>query len=414
MCSSTCCRRMAWWARSPFRLSPVTTGATPPLGTTACGPCWRASAPRWWRVVSMARAQSSRMARRHPSCSRRWIGRSARRWRSAAWRSREETKHRMSATTAGPIAIYHEHPDWFRPLFQELDRRAVPYVRLDAASHRFDASDGRPSYALVFNRMSPSAYLRGAGNAIFYTLHYLAHLRRHGVRVINGYDAYVTETSKALQLSLLQDLRLPSPRARVINHPPQPPPAARGLRFPVVLKPNIGGSGAGVRRFETPEQLAQAARANALELGIDHTALVQEYIPAADQRIVRVEVLGGRFLYAIRIYTSGESFNLCPADVCQTVGGAELVRAACPVDAPKNNLRVEGYTPPPEIVAQVERLMAAAQIEVGGVEYLVDERDGQRYFYDINALSNFVADAPRVVGFDPFARLVDYLEREAS
>jgi hypothetical protein len=96
------------------------------------------------------------------------------------------------------------------------------------------------------------------------------------------------------------------------------------------------------------------------------------------------------------------------------VGGAELARAACPVDAPKNNLRVEGYTPPPEIVAQVEHIMAAAHIDVGGVEYLVDERDGQRYFYDINALSNFVADAPRVVGFDPFARLVDYLEREAS
>jgi len=25
-----------------------------------------------------------------------------------------------------------------------------------------------------------------------------------------------------------------------------------------------------------------------------------------------------------------------------------------------------------------------------------------------------VADAPRVVGFDPFTRLVDYLEREAE
>ena len=34
-------------------------------------------------------------------------------------------------------------------------------------------------------------------------------------------------------------------------------------------------------------------------------------------------------------------------------------------------------------------------------------------FYDVNANSNFVADAPRVVGFDPFARLVDWLEEEA-
>ena len=62
----------------------------------------------------------------------------------------------------------------------------------------------------------------------------------------------------------------------------------------------------------------------------------------------------------------------------------------------------------------MEGILAAAQIEVGGVEYLVDARDGQLYYYDINATSNFVADAPRVIGFDPFEPLVDYLEREAA
>ena len=322
----------------------------------------------------------------------------------------------MPPTTERPIAIYYEHPDWFRPLFAELDRRGVPYVRLNAANHRFDATDGRPAYSLLFNRMSPSAYLRGHGNAIFYTLHYLAYLKRHGVRVINGYDAYVTETSKALQLSLLEHLGLPYPKAVVINHSAQALEATRGLQFPVVVKPNIGGSGAGVQRFDTPERLEDATRGRGgtLDLGIDQTGLVQEYIPAEQQRIVRVEVLGGRYLYAIRINTPGDSFNLCPADVCQTVGGAQLVRAACPVDAPQNNLRVEGYTPPAEIADQVERIMRAAQIDVGGVEYMIDARDGRLYYYDINALSNFVADAPRVVGFDPFATLVDFLEREAE
>ena len=58
--------------------------------------------------------------------------------------------------------------------------------------------------------------------------------------------------------------------------------------------------------------------------------------------------------------------------------------------------------------------MAAAGIDVGGVEYFIDDRDGRRYYYDINALSNFVADAPRVIGFDPFARLADFLEAEAA
>ena len=57
--------------------------------------------------------------------------------------------------------------------------------------------------------------------------------------------------------------------------------------------------------------------------------------------------------------------------------------------------------------------MRAAGIELGGIEYMVDDRDGQRLYYDINALSNFVADGQTVVGFDPFARLVDWLEVEA-
>ncbi|HYW31458.1 MAG TPA: hypothetical protein VE869_08135, partial [Gemmatimonas sp.] len=60
------------------------------------------------------------------------------------------------------------------------------------------------------------------------------------------------------------------------------------------------------------------------------------------------------------------------------------------------------------------RISQAAGIDVGGIEYLVDDRDGQHYFYDINALSNFVADAVNVVGFDPFARLVDYLEMRVA
>jgi hypothetical protein len=72
-------------------------------------------------------------------------------------------------------------------------------------------------------------------------------------------------------------------------------------------------------------------------------------------------------------------------------------------------MRVEGYTPPAEIVEQVERIARRVQLDVGGIEYLVDDRDGKHYFYDINALSNFVADAPRVIGFDPFVKLVDYL-----
>ena len=185
------------------------------------------------------------------------------------------------------------------------------------------------------------------------------------------------------------------------------------MLFRSVVKANIGGSGAGIVRYDRPEDLARAAAEGRIDLGLDQTALVQEFIPARDGHITRVEVLGGNYLYAINVYSTGESFNLCPADICQGTDGVELSRAACPADAPKNNLRVEGFTPPPEVIANVERIMRTAGIEIGGVEYFVDDRDGQRYYYDINALSNFVADATRVIGFDPFVRLADFLEQEA-
>ena len=314
----------------------------------------------------------------------------------------------------GRLGIYYEHPDWYRPLFQELDRRGVRYDKLHADGHSFDPSEPDSRSSVVLNRMSPSAYTRGRGHLTFYTLQYLSHLERTGVRVINGRRAWLTEISKAYQLTLLDRLGLAYPKARVIHHPSQAAAATEGLRFPVVVKPNIGGSGAGIRRFDSPDQLESAASAGAIDLGLDTTALIQEYIPADGGRIVRVEVLIGRYLYAIRVYSDGESFNLCPADVCQGVDGAELARPACAADAPKNNLRVEGYTPPTEISQAVERIMRAAGIELGGVEYMIDARDGRLCFYDINALSNFVADAPRVIGFDPFARLADWLEAELA
>jgi glutathione synthase/RimK-type ligase-like ATP-grasp enzyme len=318
-----------------------------------------------------------------------------------------------ATSTRAPFGILYEHPDWFRPLFTELELRGIPVKRLHAAEHWYDPSSPRPPYGLVFNRMSPSAYLRDAGHAVFLIQAYLAHLESHGVRVINGSRAYAVETSKALQLSLLRQLGLPHPRSRVISRAIDAPAAARGLRFPVVVKPNIGGSGAGVRLFDSADALTEASFEE-LELGVDHTGLVQEYVPAEDGRIVRVEVLGGSFLYGIRVYPTGGSFNLCPADVCQTVDGAELVRGACAVDAPKNGMKVEEFTPPAELIRAVESIARAAGIDVGGIEYFIDSRDGKPYFYDINALSNFVAEGPRVVGFDPFVRLVDWLEQEAA
>ena len=308
-----------------------------------------------------------------------------------------------------PIAVYYEHQDWFRPLFAELDRRRIAYVRVDACCHSYDVHSTTKEFSLFFNRMSASAYLRGNEQAIFFTLNYLARLEKTGTRVINGSEAFALEISKAAQLSFLQSLDAAFPRSRVINCASETKRSAAELGFPLIVKPNIGGRGAGIVRLNSDADLDRAISDGRINLGIDHTALVQEFIPARGGHIVRVETLGGKFLYAIKVFTSGEDFNLCPAELCRTEDAT-----TCLADSPKPGLRVERLTPPANVIDAVEQIVGAAGIDVGGVEYIIDDRDGRLLFYDINALSNFVADGSQILGFDPHARLVDYLEQERT
>ncbi len=227
-----------------------------------------------------------------------------------------------------PIAILHEHPEWFKPLFAEFDRRGVPYFPLHAADHAYDPDERDVPYSLVVNRMSPSAWMRGHREAIFHTLRYLEHLDDLGAPVLNGATAFRYELSKAAQYSLMARLGIGHPATRVLSQPEQALAAADGLRYPVLVKPNIGGSGAGIRSFATPEELATAVEAGSLDFGIDHVGLLQEHVPAEGEAIVRIEVLDGRFLYAIRLLLTPGTFNLCPADYCELPGMADGVSAA--------------------------------------------------------------------------------------
>jgi len=319
----------------------------------------------------------------------------------------------LSAPGTAALAFLYEHPQWFAPVFAELERRRVPFDKFFIPDFWYDIGAAAPSFKVLFNRMSPSAHSRAHGSGIFHTLSFLEHLDRLGVRVINGAHAFRYEISKAAQHSLLRHLGLPYIASRVIHAPQQAIDAAKGLRFPILIKANIGGSGKGIVRYDTAQALGAALAAGQVELGYDSIALVQEFVPARGGFITRVETLGGKYLYAIRVHLSGQTFDLCPADICQTARG-ESLNTACVVEASKAGLKVEGYTPPADVIANIERIVRVAGIDVGGIEYLTDDRDGQLYYYDVNALSNFVADAKNVIGFNPFENLADYLQQELS
>src|SRR4029077_19082491 len=232
-----------------------------------------------------------------------------------------------------------------------------------------------------------------------------------GVRVLNGSRAFALETSKARQLQLFDSLGLRFPKTRLVNCADEILAAALQIGFPLLVKPNIGGRGAGIVYFESIKQLKSAIGEAKLDFGIDQTALVQEFIPARNGHITRVETLGGKFLYAIDIFTSGQNFNLCPAEICQVQSVSASLEDQ-PGDAPTAGLKVKACNPPHSAIKAVEKIAAVGGIDVGGVEYMVDDRNGRALFYDINPLSNFVADAPRIIGFNPHSRLVDFLEQQ--
>ena len=307
------------------------------------------------------------------------------------------------------IGILDEHPEWSKRLIAELEGRGLAVDRIDHANHAFDPRERRVPHDVLVNRSSPSSHRRGHASVLFYTEALLDHYQALGVPVINSVAAYRFEKSKALQIGLFERLAVRYPRTVVVNHADQLRKAIDAFRFPVLVKPNVGGSGALIERFDDRDALE--ARASTLDFGPDGVALLQEYVEPRDGAIVRVEVLDGRALYAIRIVKRAEDFNLCPADICQVPAAADL--AACPVDV-RPGLEVTRYDAPDDVVGQAIALTRAASIDVGGVEYLVSARDGLPYFYDVNATSNFVADAPRVLGFDPFPAFGDYIVRVAG
>jgi hypothetical protein len=124
--------------------------------------------------------------------------------------------------------------------------------------------------------------------------------------------------------------------------------------------------------------------------------------------IVRLEFLDGELLYAMRVVTHGR-FNLCPSPFCNPDQDA----GACDVPPPQSvEAPAVEFHPFPEVprdaVETAKRIVRAAKLDVGGIEYLETDH-ARRVFYDINANSNLRPSAAAAFGFDPFERVVDFL-----
>jgi len=304
------------------------------------------------------------------------------------------------------LVVLFEHPEWQKPLFTALDRRKVRYRPYDLKAAAFDP-DAVPVAPLYFNQASPSAYVRGNTRAVPLALALMRSLELGGARVLNGSRAFALELAKSAQASLLQGLGIPHPRTLVFNGVEAAIARWDGA-WPALLKPEQGGSGARIYELQSPDELRRLLSERPELWAPDNLLMLQERFEVNPERgIVRMEFLGGHLLYAMRVVSHG-SFNLCPSEACNPAGQEA---AHCDIPATKP---VE-FHPYPEVPAAAVRagqaIMAAGGLDVGGIEYL-EAKDGRLIFYDVNANSNLRLPIGRAFGFDPFERVVDFLERQ--
>jgi glutathione synthase/RimK-type ligase-like ATP-grasp enzyme len=299
--------------------------------------------------------------------------------------------------SSAQLGILYEHPQWFQPLFAALERRGLPYLPIELADHRFDPANRNVPAPLILSRVAQSSFLREPEHPIFYAEALLDHWQKCGATVLNGADVLAIDSSKARQLSLISSLGYAIPETRVVHRARDLVSAAEEIAYPLLVKANIGGSGAGIVRYTSAEELRASIADGTVPNSVDQVLLVQDYVPPRAGTIIRIETLRGNFLYAIEVQSSGEDFDLCPADACLARPG----RAA---------IRMSAVTPGAGIIEAAERIARAAGLDLGGVEVVIDDRDGTPRFYDINAMSNFVADPLNVLGWDPHDRLIDVLE----
>ena len=295
------------------------------------------------------------------------------------------------------IHVIHENAIWLAPLATALDERGLPWRDWFLDRGVFDLSVPPPD-GIFYNRMSASSHTRDHRYAAELTAAVLAWLVAHGRRVINGPRALDLEISKARQYAALEKSGIRTPKTIIVAGAEQLARAAR-RHFddgPVILKPNRGGKGLGVRLFHTAEALAGYVGSADYEPPVDGLHLLQQYIRAPLPQITRAEFVGGKFIYAVEVDTS-EGFELCPADACA------VNDAFCPAgEEPRAK-----FTIVDDIEAglrqRYEAFVAANGIEVAGIEFIGDA-DGAVYTYDVNTNTNYNPEAEARAGRSAWAR----------
>lgn len=306
------------------------------------------------------------------------------------------------------VHILYENPDWLPPLQDGLEAHGFTDVRLVKLVDGLVDPLAPPPDGIWINRISPSSHTRGHAGTIELGREILYWLESHGRRVINGLDAFELEVSKLRQDLVLNRWGIQTPRTVLALGKDAILEAARTFDGPFITKHNQGGKGLGIRLFESVDALETWIADPQFDAGPGGKVILQQYIQSPVPFITRVEIVGDRFLFAMRSNTSG-GFELCPSDACQLTptDGPEV----CPADGPSSKFAQSPVTAEDPLVKKYIAMCQGEGLDLAGIEFVENEA-GERFTYDINGTTNYSGVFGKEIGIDGMHEFARHLRAE--
>lgn len=296
------------------------------------------------------------------------------------------------------IHVLYENPAWLPPLREALESEGLRVRLVHVNEGSIDPSVPPPA-GVWMNRISPSSHTRGHSHTVELTRQLLYWLESHGRRVINGLRAFELEMSKLRQDLVLRRYGIRTPRTVLVVGREDLLSAAATFDGPFITKHDQGGKGLGIRLFRDPWDFETHLAGVEFDPGPGARTILQEYIDAPDPFITRVEIVGGRFVFAMRSATD-DGFELCPSDVCNPMPRSRA--------GPTGLFSPSPVTADDPLVEEYVRLCTAEGIEVAGIEF-VEDAAGNRYTYDINGTTNYNQALGALIGVDAMRELARYV-----
>ncbi len=263
-------------------------------------------------------------------------------------------------------------------IFDALDRRGIPYDKIDDRDCIFELNQPNWEYDVVLERCINHSR----------ALYALKILNDWGVKTINTYHVADTCGNKFLTTMALLRNNVPSPRTFIAFTPESAIAAIETLGYPVVMKPAIGSWGRLLSKVNDRDA-AEAILEHKEILGSYHHSIfyIQEYVNKP-KRDIRSFVVGDDCICAIYRYAEHWITN--------TARGGQAVN--CPV------------TP------ELARLSVAAAKAVGGGVLAIDlleAPDGRLLVNEVNYTMEF-RNSIETTGVDIPGKIVDYVLRVAQ